>query len=158
GGNVRLIAYADSSAGTSGGKVLLSSGSSILTGGKGSGSDGNVTIIAGCRIPSLGPSLTTVSTGLIDTTGGTCGCGGINLSTVHPAFTSGSSMTFGTHGNISSGNDFQATTPAASDFSTVLVNNNLVSGDSVNITSSLRIVENPFRAGLLPYDPPAGQN
>src|SRR5262249_55016943 len=77
GGNVRLIAYADSSAGTSGGKVLLSSGSSILTGGKGSGSDGNVTIIAGCRIPSLGPSLTTVSTGLIDTTGGTGGGGAI---------------------------------------------------------------------------------
>src|SRR5439155_15478121 len=94
-----------------GGHVLLSSSSSILTGGTGSGTNGNVLVIAGAMIDS--PAL---QMGTINTAGGTGGGGAITIAAAPPTFTANtSSMTFGTNGAISSGNDFQSGTNTTDD-------------------------------------------
>ena len=109
GGNVRLIAYHDSGTGTKGGLVYFSSGltstnSLITTGGSGTGSNGNVNIVAGSTSAGM-----VISACYIDATGGTGGGGSVNMINTQPAFTSGASLTFATDGSISSGNDFKTT-------------------------------------------------
>jgi hypothetical protein len=76
GGSLEVIAFNGGSSPPSTGKIALPS---IETGGSGSGTNGNVSLIAGCEATEASISLDT-----INTTGGTGGGGNISIRTASP--------------------------------------------------------------------------
>ncbi|MDZ4837692.1 MAG: hypothetical protein SGJ27_28230, partial [Candidatus Melainabacteria bacterium] len=83
GGDVQIIAYA----GTSAGSGIVRVGAPIMTGGSGSGSNGDVTIIAGA---TSGNSITALD---IDSSGSTGTAGSITIATATPTITGTGSIT-----------------------------------------------------------------
>jgi hypothetical protein len=79
GGNIDLLAYAGSTAGS--GQILAPSALTITAGGTGVNNNGYVNALAG------GTSGTTVNIGNVDTTGGTGGGGNITIATQSPNIT-----------------------------------------------------------------------
>ncbi len=96
GGNVTIAAYADSNSNK--GLVNIANGSLIATYGVGAATNGGVTIVGG----GVG---STINLGAqILAHAGTGSTGDITIATAQPAFSSGSTMTFGTNGAITTGN------------------------------------------------------
>ena len=123
GGDVNVVAFANP-AGTSGGHVSLSSGTSINTSGAGTGANGNVSILAGA---SNGVAVTT---GSITTSGGSGSGGDITIETAQPSSTA---VTINTNGALAPANKFVAgpTVNAAA----ITVNAPITSGGNVSITT-----------------------
>ncbi len=123
GGDVNVVAFANP-AGTSGGHVLLSSGTSINTGGTGSGANGNVSILAGAA------SGVAVTSGSINTAGGTGSGGDVTIVTAQP---SPAAVTINSNGALALGSKFAAdptVNPAA-----ITVNAPITSAGNVTMTT-----------------------
>ncbi len=132
GGDVNVIAFSNA-AGTSGGQVLLSSGTTINSGGSGTGANGNIRILAGAG------SGVAISTGSLNSTGGTGGGGDIQIQTTQPT-TGANPVTINPNGDLAVGSNFTAgstTNPAS-----VTVNAPITSGGNVNITSANTVAVN----------------
>jgi hypothetical protein len=129
GGNVRLIAYGDSATGSNGGIIDLGANTTILTGGTGTATNGNVTLLAGSTT-----SGEVIASGGINTTGGSGGGGAVTLTNAQPVFSTGSSLTFATNGSISSGNDFSA---GSFGNGVIAVSNTIISPSTINATSGI---------------------
>jgi YVTN family beta-propeller protein len=102
GGNVTLAAFAS---GSTGGKIVLPSGSAINSSGIGSGNNGNVTLIAGAG------SGDSIATGRIIADGGSgsaAGTGQVTITAAQPTTSDGLPITFDTDGKISSANTLVA--------------------------------------------------
>jgi hypothetical protein len=99
-GNVTIAAFAATN--QTKGMVIIPFGGSIVTQGIGAGDNGAVTIVAG----GIGNSIQLGSQILSDA--GQGNTGDITIVTAQPGFSSGTSMTFGTNGSITSGNKIVA--------------------------------------------------
>jgi hypothetical protein len=131
GGDVNVIAFANA-AGTSGGQVLLSSGTTINSGGSGTGANGNISIIAGAVTG------TAVTTGGLNATGGSGAGGNITIQTSQPA-PSPNPVTINPNGSLSALNNFVASiTNAAS----VVVNAPVTSSGNISIASANTVTIN----------------
>lgn len=101
GGNVNLFAF--KGAGSTTGWIDVNT-TSINTGGQGSGSNGNVTIIAGGANPIPAQHIlfgtTAIQIGAMDTSGGTGGGGNLFVSTSQPTITGGTTVTYKTDGTL----------------------------------------------------------
>ncbi len=132
GGDVNVIAFSNA-AGTSGGQVLLSSGTTINSGGSGIGANGNIRILAGAG------NGVAISTGSLNSTGGTGGGGDIQIQTSQPT-TGANPITINPNGDLAVGSNFAAsstTNPAS-----VTVNAPITSGGNVKITSANTVAVN----------------
>jgi len=109
GGNVTLVAYGGSA--SSAGVVNLPSSVTLISHGSGSGSNGSVNIIAGAN------SGTAISTGKVDTTGGTGGGGNITLATQAPVISGAPVMTI-KNGSITNGTSYIGGTVNSASIST----------------------------------------
>ena len=141
GGDITLIAYYGSSG--SSGRVLIPTGVTISAGGNGSGSNGNITIIAG----SAGNN-NTITTGNITTASGTGGSGNITLANSTPtivgsdvqilngAITSGSFDIGATQNrNITTG----ALTTDSGNITIIAGNNAIIQGNITTSNSTINI-------------------
>jgi hypothetical protein len=96
GGNVTLIAYSGTQVGNAGGHVILSGNNDIVTSGNGTGSNGDVGVIAEARVSAS--QATSISLGDVSTAGGAGGGGKVLLLTTSPQLigSSGLAPTFRT--------------------------------------------------------------
>lgn len=101
GGNVNLFAF-KGAASTSG--WIDVNTATIITGGKGDGSNGNVTMVAGGANPLPAQhnlfGTTAIQIGAMDTSGGTGGGGNLFASTSQPTITGGATVTYNTDGSL----------------------------------------------------------
>ncbi|MBY0357991.1 MAG: hypothetical protein K2W82_08320, partial [Candidatus Obscuribacterales bacterium] len=84
GGNITLVAMADTAGSNTGGHVLLPANVEVASNGAGSGSNGNVTIVAEA---APGSSTAAISLGVVNTLGSTFGTGGggnVNMQVATP--------------------------------------------------------------------------
>ena len=129
GSDVKIVAFASSTAPSSG-TVDLSAGTTVNTGGTGSGNNGNIQILAGAA------SGTAITTGNLNTVGGTGTGGNINLQTAQP---NTGSVPIGTNGTVATGAfDPSGATNAAS----INVNGGLNSSGSVTMSSANTVTVN----------------
>lgn len=133
GGDLTLAAYQ----GSGGGKVLLPTVSTINTSGSGAGDNGSVTVTAGSTA-----SGTTIQLGGVLNGGGTGAGGKITINASQPEFDTGSTMTFNTAGQITTGNRivpgaFISLDADVSVFSIIsaAADIDVVGGNSVNVTT-----------------------
>jgi hypothetical protein len=131
GGDVNVIAFANG-AGTSGGQVLLSSGTTINSGGSGTGANGNISIIAGAATG------TAVTTGGLYAFGGSGAGGNITIQTSQPA-PSPNPVTINSNGSLSALNNFVASTTNAA---SVIINAPVTSSGNISITSANTVTIN----------------
>jgi filamentous hemagglutinin len=127
GGNITLVAYAGS--GVNAGTISLPTGNAltIRSGGSNTGSNGNVTIIAGANRGS-GNS---ISLGSINSSGGTNGTGQITLSTSSPTISGGNILV-----NIASGAASGGTfTPGVVQAASVVANNLTTTGSNITVSA-----------------------
>ena len=140
GGSVTLLAQSN---GNTGGQILTANTTTkyeILTGGTGTGTNGNVTLISTANVSS---PTTGIEIGAINTTGGSGGNGNINLYTANPT---AQTVTFDTTGTIGSGQTITANTGSLTPDNIVL-NGNLTgsqanSGSTITIYSGQALVPN----------------
>lgn len=97
-GNITLAAFAN---GANGGEILLGNNWGINASGQGSGTNGNINVIAGKT------SATAINLGLVQNTGGS-GVGSISVINAQPVLSSGTSIDFNSLGAITSGNTLVA--------------------------------------------------
>lgn len=93
GGNINLFAFKGT---TSGGKIDVNA-ATFITGGKGTGTNGNVTMIGG---GTDNPASVAIEIGAMDTSGGTGGGGNLFVSTSQPTITGGTTVTYNTDGTL----------------------------------------------------------
>jgi filamentous hemagglutinin len=100
GGNVQLFAFEGKGIEGIIGGIVDFQGASISTGGNGTGTNGNLLIVAGAPTAQLG---VTVLAGQINTTGGSGGGGNVTIITADPVVSvSGSTVTYDQNGNRTS--------------------------------------------------------
>lgn len=126
GGDIMLVAYANDQDKNG---VIVLTGSSINSGGRGSGKNGDVTIIAGGRDDS---NYNAVQTGTINATGGTGGGGNIDIDLSRPYSTNGDPVSFNADGTLNGTNKILQGTLVQNNAS-VLVDGNLTANEFINL-------------------------
>ncbi len=126
GADITMVAYAN--AANENGRVTLT-GSSVNSGGRGTGTNGNVTILAGGADNSaLG--LRAVQTGTINATGGTGGGGSIKIDCIRPYSDNGDPISFNANGTLN-GTTFFTSGSVVQNNAELLVDGNLTA--NINI-------------------------
>jgi filamentous hemagglutinin len=126
GGNVLMAAY---DAAGAAGRIDLSF-TQINTGGKGTGNNGNVTLIAGGN-----PVGATIKVGGIDTTGGNGTGGNVTISSFTPVSSNGNPITYNANGVRTSAGQLIAGPTSGGLSAHILINGNILTAGGIDITS-----------------------
>ncbi len=126
GGNITIAAFS----GTGGGNVLLPASSNIDASGSGTGSFGDVTIVA----------RNSIVVGSVSH-GGTAGANDIDVIASQPVISDGGSLVFATNGSISSGNSLEGTT-LGNVVATVQTGDLRSLGGAINVVSATAVLGN----------------
>lgn len=126
GADITMVAYAN--AANQNGRVTLT-GSSVNSGGRGSGVNGNVTILAGGADNSAS-GLCAVQTGTINATGGKGGGGSIKIDCIRPYSDNGDPISFNANGTLN-GTTFFTSGSVVQNNAELMVDGNLTANTDI---------------------------
>src|SRR5579875_3057328 len=127
-GNITLVAYAGSAAGSGTINLPTLNNLTVRSGGYGTGNNGNVTLIAGA---SPGAGTNSLSLGNINSTGGNSGTGNITLSAATPVISGGAINVNISTGTATGGSFTSGSTQTAS----ILANNLTAPGSIIAVAA-----------------------
>lgn len=129
GGNITLVAFEGLNADS--GQIIVPGSITTKTGGNGSGTNGNVTVLAGASVG------TSISMGAIDTRGGTGGGGSVRLLSINPSPFSGVLVQNSSSQGGFNGEYFSPTTLPSFDFS---VNDGTITTGDIRATDFAEVL------------------